>query len=339
MVANAAETSTSSVYACVHDNVRIRADKSKDSDTIAVLPKESLCRVFKQEGDENSAWVLVRSGAYAGYVFNECLDYSEETLENISYSDGVVFLCDANVYTQPDEDSTILVSRALGSTEKIVPIGSDTTYEGFYQVMVQVSANTVATGWVKASHVTAGKIYDDAMSYNDFIAQLKTTKQEREEAQKLAEQESAELAKAKAADEAKTKEQDAVVQEVTETTTSNTKNSSNSSSSSLSNSSWVGTKLNAYLGTVKGPSGKETYYNLPMGGVISIMRGMGNTDSYWVRSDGCKMLGDYIMVAADLSKHSRGSLVETSLGTGIVVDTGDFTKNGSGVALDIATNW
>lgn len=54
--------------------------------------------------------------------------------------------------------------------------------------------------------------------------------------------------------------------------------------------------------------------------------------------DGAKMLGDYIMVAADLNKHPRGSIVETSLGQGIVCDTGSFTYT-SDTQLDIATNW
>ena len=91
-------------------------------------------------------------------------------------------------------------------------------------------------------------------------------------------------------------------------------------------------------GVNQGPSGKETYYNLPMEGVISIMRSMGNTDKYWIREDGCKMLGDYIMVAAHLDIHPRGSLVETSLGTGIVCDTGTFAY-GNANQIDIATNW
>jgi hypothetical protein len=51
------------------------------------------------------------------------------------------------------------------------------------------------------------------------------------------------------------------------------------------------------------------------------------------------MYGSYICCACDLNKHPKGSLVETSLGTGIVVDTGEFTTNGSGVALDIAVTW
>ena len=102
---------------------------------------------------------------------------------------------------------------------------------------------------------------------------------------------------------------------------------------------WDGPVLTAFAGVNYGPSGKETYYNLDMSGVVSIMRSMGNTDEYWVRDDGCKMLGDYIMVAANLSTYPRGSLVPTSLGMGIVCDTGGFVSNGSGVALDIATAW
>ena len=101
---------------------------------------------------------------------------------------------------------------------------------------------------------------------------------------------------------------------------------------------WKGPVLTKSRGTITGPSGKETYYNLNMGGVVSIMRRMGNTDEYWVRDDGCKMLGDYIMVAADLDIHPRGSLVDTSLGKGIVCDTGAFTARNP-YQLDIAVTW
>ena len=104
------------------------------------------------------------------------------------------------------------------------------------------------------------------------------------------------------------------------------------------NPNWDGSVLTRSKGVNYGPSGKETYYNLPMEGVVNIMRRMGNTDPYWVRDDGCKMLGDYIMVAANLDVHPRGSLVETSLGTAIVCDTGGFAKNNP-TQLDIAVNW
>lgn len=91
-------------------------------------------------------------------------------------------------------------------------------------------------------------------------------------------------------------------------------------------------------GVVMGPSGKETYYNMDMSGIVRIMRNMGYSGAYWVRSDGVKMLGDYVMVAANLSVHPRGSIVQCSLGTAIVCDTGSFAlKNPT--QLDIAVTW
>lgn len=122
-----------------------------------------------------------------------------------------------------------------------------------------------------------------------------------------------------------------IVEEYTEETTK----------SSSSNSSWSGPILTRSAGTVNGPSGKETYYNLDMSGVVSIMRNLGYDSTnypYWVRSDGCKMLGDYIMCAANLSVHPRGTLVLSSLGTCIVCDTGGFAYSNS-TQLDIATTW
>ncbi len=104
------------------------------------------------------------------------------------------------------------------------------------------------------------------------------------------------------------------------------------------NHQWDGTRLTPRRGTIWGPSGKETYYNLPMQGVVSIMRRMGNTDPYWEREDGCKMLGDYIMVAANLDVHPRGSYVKTSLGMAIVCDTGTFAMYNP-YQIDIAVTW
>ena len=101
---------------------------------------------------------------------------------------------------------------------------------------------------------------------------------------------------------------------------------------------WDGPVLSKSAGAVYGPNGKETYYNLNMSGVIATMRRMGYYGEYWVRNDGCKMLGDYIMCAANLGVHPRGSLVECSLGTCIVCDTGGFAA-GNPNQLDIATTW
>lgn len=101
---------------------------------------------------------------------------------------------------------------------------------------------------------------------------------------------------------------------------------------------WKGPVLSMGRGVNYGPSGKETYYNLNMSTVVSIMRSMGYTGEYWVRDDGCKMLGEYIMVAANLNLRPRGSIVETSLGDAIVCDTGGFAKRNP-TQIDIAVTW
>ena len=104
---------------------------------------------------------------------------------------------------------------------------------------------------------------------------------------------------------------------------------------------YSGAVLNPSAGAILGPSGKETYYNLDMSGVVRIMRNMGYSAEeypYWVRSDGAKMLGNYVMVAANLSLRPRGSIVLCSLGEAIVADTGGFAE-GNPTQLDIATAW
>lgn len=74
----------------------------------------------------------------------------------------------------------------------------------------------------------------------------------------------------------------------------------------------------------------ETYYNLDMSGVISNAQSMGIQGNYWVRDDGVKMYGDYVIVA---SQHDKGTIIDTSLGTGIVLD---YCPAGT---VDIATAW
>ena len=103
-----------------------------------------------------------------------------------------------------------------------------------------------------------------------------------------------------------------------------------------------GSALTAYAGVYYNANGnKETYYNLKMSGVVNIMRGCGFSKEehpYWVREDGVKMLGPYVMVAANLDTYPRGTTVYTSLGTGLVCDTGGFAANNP-TQLDIAVSW
>lgn len=95
-------------------------------------------------------------------------------------------------------------------------------------------------------------------------------------------------------------------------------------------------------GVFAGPSGKETYYNLPMGKVISNMRNLGydvETYPFYVREDGAKMLGEFVIIAADYDIRPIGTVVETSLGYGLVCDTGGFASGKVTTQLDIATDW
>jgi hypothetical protein len=94
-------------------------------------------------------------------------------------------------------------------------------------------------------------------------------------------------------------------------------------------------------GVFQGPSGKETYYNLPMGNVINYMRDLGySVEEYpfWIRADGAKMLGDYCMAACNLNIRPKGTIIETSLGMAIVCDTGSFASYNA-TQIDLATDW
>lgn len=96
--------------------------------------------------------------------------------------------------------------------------------------------------------------------------------------------------------------------------------------------------LTPSAGVYQGPSGKETYYNLDMSGVISIAQNAGINGNYWIRADGVKMYGDYVICACGFTVRPRGTIVETSLGTGICLDTGGFAQNDP-YQIDIAVNW
>ena len=100
--------------------------------------------------------------------------------------------------------------------------------------------------------------------------------------------------------------------------------------------------VNQYMVTVNGRTieRKETFYDLPMGGVMSIAARECHVEKYYtVREDGVKVDAEgYILVAADLSRYPRCTVVETSLGLGRVYDTGSFALSNP-EQFDIATDW
>lgn len=104
-------------------------------------------------------------------------------------------------------------------------------------------------------------------------------------------------------------------------------------------SSYNGQVLSASAGRITNSYGNsETYYNLPENVVVANANAQGIKGDYWVRADGVKMFGDYVIVAANRSLYPYGSTMNTSLGTGISLDTGTFTYSNPN-QLDIAVNW
>jgi uncharacterized protein YabE (DUF348 family) len=91
-----------------------------------------------------------------------------------------------------------------------------------------------------------------------------------------------------------------------------------------------------YFTDSKGISHRETYYDLNMS---VVMQSCGQGGHYSVRPDGAKVDAQgYILIAASYSNYPKCSLVETSLGTGKVYDTGGFAlKHPHG--FDLATDW
>jgi len=93
--------------------------------------------------------------------------------------------------------------------------------------------------------------------------------------------------------------------------------------------------LTAALGRITYNGHTETWYDLPMENVIQRSQDAGIPCEYWVDDRGVKMFGQWVIVAAH-PKVTRYSLVETSLGQGIVLDRHTCQDVN---LYDIATTW
>jgi len=93
--------------------------------------------------------------------------------------------------------------------------------------------------------------------------------------------------------------------------------------------------LTAGLGRITYQGHTETWYNLPMQNVVQRAQDMGIPAEYSVRDDGVKMFGPWVIVAAHPSK-IRYTLVDTSLGQGVILDTHEMPDE---ELIDIAVEW
>lgn len=237
----------------------------------------------------------------------------------------------------PMEEKTILIEKSETIKKEIKSIESEKeTYD---------KENDLKEQSILEIKEQKEKIAKEVATLKETIKKEEARiKKEKEEAERKEKERLAEVARQeKEAEEARIAEEKAQAEAQAQATpqarsVSVASNSSSSPTTSAPTSNYSGQKLTASAGVVQGPSGKETYYNLPMGGVISIAQSIGAEGSYWVREDGVKMYGDYVMIAADLSIRPRGSLVQTSLGMGIVLDTGSFVASNP-YQIDIAVTW
>ena len=117
----------------------------------------------------------------------------------------------------------------------------------------------------------------------------------------------------------------------------------------ITEDTWNGEILNSYDGFIEcGPSGAyETYYDAdvinPKGMDICVeyMRDLGYSEEeypYYIREDGVRMFGDYVMVAANVDILPKGTIIETTLGTAMVVDACENAEELPN-QVDIAVNW
>ena len=172
------------------------------------------------------------------------------------------------------------------------------------------------------------KAEKDKDSSNKEVSDLKdkVASLEEELSFKIAAREEAERQAAIA--EASAVEEQATYVETASASESTSSNTQSQASAPAANYSSSGGGLTASAGVYNGPSGKETYYSqkvLPGGGL--------NIPGRHVVADGTVRDADgYIVIASD--NLSKGSVTETSLGTGKVYDTGV-----GHAGVDIYTNW
>lgn len=93
--------------------------------------------------------------------------------------------------------------------------------------------------------------------------------------------------------------------------------------------------LTARAGRITFNGHTETWYDKPMNRVIGRAQMIGIPADYWIRDDGVKMFGPWVIVAAHKSK-VRYTRLQTSLGEGIILD---YHTMDDPELYDIATDW
>ena len=335
------------------------SDLNTVSDEIAQTNEEITTakkNLKKAEADQKTQYDALKARIKAIYESDEDASFFKvllqdadlKTVLNSQEYKSRINMYDYDLYTALEETTQQILDyeQELGEKQASLEKNKDTYEQQMDElnVILDERQNELSSldESMQAAYSDISDIQSQIDAQNDKMASILAEERAEKEAavkkasQSTAKQESTNTSSSKAETETEPKapETEAPETEAPETEAPETDSSSSSSS-------WDGTVLSKSHGVVYGPTGKETYYNLDMSGVVSIMRNMGFSSEdypYWVREDGCKMLGPYIMCAANLNRFPRGTTVESSLGTCLVCDTGGFAASNP-TQLDIATNW
>lgn len=328
------------------------ADKQKELDDVSLELEEAKEDEQKQRDSmklrikymyENSTSDSMLEAVLSAEDFADLLNRPHEIEMMTSYDRKML-----NKYADAVQTVQKKEAQVKKEEEEISSLKADTEKKKteLQQLLNQTSVqvNTFAAG-IADQQSTAAQLAAKLQQQNSQVQSL--TKQAEEEVAAADAAAKAAAAKQAAAKQAATQQAASTASKTSSSSGSGSSKSSSSAGSSSSSKSggsssgsysYNGTVLTKAAGTIMGPSGKETYYNMDMSGVVQIMRNMGYTGKYWVRSDGVKMLGDYVMVAANLNVRPRGTVLPCSLGMAIVCDTGGFALHNK-TQLDIAVNW
>lgn len=346
-----------------YSNLNVRQEPNSNSEIIGTLSNNQVV-AFLDDTDDSS-YVKVAVGDKVGYIHSKFI--SDEDLTEIGCADPDEY-SQASVMTAPVESQENSSNSAQNdTTTEITSVAKSDEFPKSSHKSEEIADREELydhdedEGFVSEDTDNDQKCDDDteeveiaSASSEDIdlstLASTSETTASSEELMMLSEEEPVALQETAVASEEVSTQLTGTPEEISpESNDAATGSNPDSTESTLTSvetptipdtttSTYTGPKLNSKKGTVHGPSGKETYYNLNMKGVVKKLKSMGIEGEYWVREDGAKMYGDKVLVAANLSVHPRGSTVETSLGTGIVADTGTFAASNA-TQIDIATAW
>lgn len=148
----------------VRNYLNMRKGPSTDTDMVGLIFKNCAVDIL----EESDGWYKIESGGAVGYVSGKYVttgeDAEELALESMAYR-AEVLEGTLDVYTEPDENSSVLTSILKGEHYDVLDETDD---------WVNVSAVEGLSGYVKKSDVSLGYVLDEAIVFSfDGVSELR----------------------------------------------------------------------------------------------------------------------------------------------------------------------